>query len=125
MQTFVLIFLDKYTIDPANTIIPMNPSSTPLNGQKPKNPPTPRMLNSPTAHEGHAGATILAITPAEPAPAALDICFFIKNTVIAITIPARMDVIINEMSEIFVNVPNDPIIRPPTNPNEKLLKISL
>jgi len=71
--------------------IPKAPNSIPLKGSTLKNPPNPRMLNKPKAHEGQAGVIIPTKSPDMLMPIP-EVCLRKRKKPKANTIPAKREV---------------------------------
>ena len=80
----------------------MKPSSRPLNGSMVRNPPRPITLSKPNAHEGQAGAIMLAMMLEDPVISPELICLFMTKMLIDRTMLDKMDMIINVMKDVLL-----------------------
>ena len=84
-----------------------------------KNPLNPKILGKPIAHDGHAGTIKLTKILGKLAIRFPLTCFFTKNTVIAVTTPARIDIIIKSTTENTVIDVSVPLSKEKNNEKEK------
>ena len=84
-----------------------------------KNPPNPKTLNKPIPHDGHAGAIKLTKTLDEVALRFHLTCLFTNNTVIAVAIPARTNIMKSSIMERAVIDASIPAVKEKSNGKEK------